>query len=153
MIGVALTLRPFLWPDSPAAVSSGFVLVLLYMRGPIDQVIGILPALGRAQVAMRRIAELSEQFSTPEHNLLATAPAPPGKTAIESIELRGVTYAFRAVPGSAPSSLGRLIWLSGREKSSSSWGRMEAERRLSSSCCWAYMLLMAARCFATARPS
>ncbi|QOZ13325.1 cyclic peptide transporter [Bradyrhizobium sp. CCBAU 51765] len=106
VIGVALTLRPFLWPDSPAAVSSGFVLVLLYMRGPIDQVIGILPALGRAQVAMRRIAELSEQFSTPEHNLLATAPAPPGKTTIESIELRGVTYAFRAVPGSAPFVLG-----------------------------------------------
>ena len=71
VIGVALTLRPFLWPDSPAAVSSGFVLVLLYMRGPIDQVIGILPSLGRAQVAMRRIAELSEQFSTPEPDLLA----------------------------------------------------------------------------------
>ncbi|MHB0772399.1 cyclic peptide export ABC transporter [Bradyrhizobium sp. 5.13L] len=101
VIGVALTLRPFLWPDSPAAVSSGFVLVLLYMRGPIDQVIGILPALGRAQVAMRRIAELSEQFSTPEHDLLATDPSGPGKpTIIESIELRGVTYAFRAVPGS-----------------------------------------------------
>ncbi|MEY9467975.1 putative ATP-binding cassette transporter [Bradyrhizobium yuanmingense] len=106
VIGVALTLRPFLWPDSPAAVSSGFVLVLLFMRGPIDQVIGILPALGRAQVAMRRIAELSEQFSTPEHDLLASAPAAPGKTAIESIELRGVTYAFRAVPGSDPFVLG-----------------------------------------------
>lgn len=106
VIGVALTLRPFLWPDSPAAVSSGFVLVLLYMRGPIDQVIGILPALGRAQVAMRRIAELSEQFSTPEHDLLVTAPTAPGKTAIESIELRGVTYTFRAVPGSEPFVLG-----------------------------------------------
>ncbi|MCA1413754.1 cyclic peptide export ABC transporter [Bradyrhizobium sp. NBAIM20] len=106
VIGVALTLRPFLWPDSPAAVSSGFVLVLLFMRGPIDQVIGILPALGRAQVAMRRIAELSEQFSTPEHDLLASAPAAPAKTTIESIELRGVTYAFRAVPGSDPFVLG-----------------------------------------------
>ena len=106
VIGVALTLRPFLWPDSPAAVSSGFVLVLLYMRGPVDQVIGILPALGRAQVAMRRITELSEQFSTPEHDLLADAPAGPRKTTIESIELRGVTYAFRAAPGSDPFVLG-----------------------------------------------
>ena len=106
VIGVALTLRPFLWPDSPAAVSSGFVLVLLYMRGPIDQVIGILPALGRAQVAMRRIVELSEQFSTPEHDLLAADPTGPAKTMIESIELRGVTYTFRAVPGSVPFVLG-----------------------------------------------
>jgi putative ATP-binding cassette transporter len=107
VIGVALTLRPFLWPDSPAAVSSGFVLVLLYMRGPIDQVIGILPALGRAQVAMRRIADLSEQFSTPEQDLLAapsTAPDESGR--IESIELRGVSYGFRAVSGSEPFVLG-----------------------------------------------
>jgi putative ATP-binding cassette transporter len=109
VIGVALTLRPFLWPDSPAAVSSGFVLVLLYMRGPIDQVIGILPSLGRAQVAMRRIAELSEQFSTPERDLLsAPSTAPDGSSSIESIELRGVSYGFRAVPGSAPFVLGPI---------------------------------------------
>jgi putative ATP-binding cassette transporter len=107
VIGVALTLRPFFWPDSPAAVSSGFVLVLLYMRGPIDQVIGILPALGRAQVAMKRIAELSEQFSTPEPDLLAApSAAPDGSGKIESIELRGVSYGFRAVPGSNPFVLG-----------------------------------------------
>ena len=109
VIGVALTLRPFLWPDSPAAVSSGFVLVLLYMRGPIDQVIGILPSLGRAQVAMRRIAELSEQFSTPEPDLLAApSAASDGSGKIESIELRGVSYGFRAVPGSTPFVLGPI---------------------------------------------
>ena len=109
VIGVALTLRPFLWPDSPAAVSSGFVLVLLYMRGPIDQVIGILPSLGRAQVAMRRIAELSEQFSTPEPDLLAApSAASDGAGKIESIELRGVSYGFRAVPGSTPFVLGPI---------------------------------------------
>ncbi len=109
VIGVALTLRPFLWPDSPAAVSSGFVLVLLYMRGPIDQVIGILPALGRAQVAMKRIAELSEQFATPEQGLLAApSVAPDGSGRIESIELRGVSYGFRAVPGSNPFVLGPI---------------------------------------------
>ncbi|UPK08212.1 cyclic peptide export ABC transporter [Bradyrhizobium sp. 170] len=109
VIGVALTLRPFLWPDSPASVSSGFVLVLLYMRGPIDQVIGILPALGRAQVAMRRIAELSEQFSTPEQGLLAApSTAPEASARIESIELRGVSYGFRAVSGSNPFVLGPI---------------------------------------------
>lgn len=106
VIGVALTLRPFLWPDSPAAVSSGFVLVLLYMRGPIDQVIGILPALSRAQVAIRRIAELSEQFSTPEHDLLTARPVGQRTDAIESIDLRKVTYAFRGVPGRTPFVLG-----------------------------------------------
>jgi putative ATP-binding cassette transporter len=109
VIGVALTLRPFLWPDSPASVSSGFVLVLLYMRGPVDQIIGILPALGRAQVAMRRIAELSEQFSTPERDLLTCSTSEAGgPIEIDSIELRGVSYAFRAVSGSEPFVLGPI---------------------------------------------
>ncbi|MDQ8728109.1 cyclic peptide export ABC transporter [Bradyrhizobium sp. LHD-71] len=110
VIGVALTLRPFLWPDSPASVSSGFVLVLLFMRGPIDQVIGILPALGRAQVAMRRIAELSEQFSTLERDLLVAPPLskPTAADTIDSIELRDVSYAFQSVPGSEPFVLGPI---------------------------------------------
>ncbi|MGY3617873.1 cyclic peptide export ABC transporter [Bradyrhizobium sp. USDA 10063] len=109
VIGVALALRPFLWPDSPASVSSGFVLVLLYMRGPVDQVIGILPALGRAQVAIRRIAELSEQFSTPEQGLL-TNPAATTEASgkVESIELRGVSYGFQHVSGSDPFVLGPI---------------------------------------------
>jgi putative pyoverdin transport system ATP-binding/permease protein len=109
VIGVALVLRPFLWPDSPPSISSGFVLVLLYMRGPVDQVIGILPALGRAQVAIRRIADLSEQFSTPEQGLLATSAGgaePPVK--IASIELRGVSYGFEAISGSHPFVLGPI---------------------------------------------
>lgn len=106
VIGIALALRQWLWPDSPASVSSGFVLVLLYMRGPVDQVIGILPALGRAQVAMRRIAELSELFSTPEADLLAPVKAP--ALEVESIEMRGVSYAFQQVSGSQPFVLGPI---------------------------------------------
>lgn len=37
---------------------SGFVLVLLFMKGPMQQILGALPSLGRAQIALRRIAEL-----------------------------------------------------------------------------------------------
>jgi putative ATP-binding cassette transporter len=109
VIGVALTLRPFLWPDSPASISSGFVLVLLFMRGPIDQLIGMLPSLGRAQVAMRRIAELSEQFSTPEQDLLRSTAESAGTAGdIESIELRGVSYTFQAPSGGNPFVLGPI---------------------------------------------
>ncbi|WP_316159144.1 MULTISPECIES: cyclic peptide export ABC transporter [unclassified Bradyrhizobium] len=107
VIGTTLVLRPLLWPDSPASVSSGFVLVLLFMRGPIDQLIGMLPSLGRAQVAMRRIAELSDRFTTEEAELLDD---PQDRTAdqIESIELRGVSYAFPASSSERPFAIGPI---------------------------------------------
>ena len=107
VIGAALVLRPLLWPDSPASVSSGFVLVLLFMRGPIDQLIGMLPSLGRAQVAMRRIAELSERFATAEQDLL-DEPAQSAGERVGSIELRGVSYAFQAAAGDNPFVLGPI---------------------------------------------
>ncbi|NPV24662.1 cyclic peptide export ABC transporter [Bradyrhizobium aeschynomenes] len=105
VIGTALVLRPLLWPDSPPSVSSGFVLVLLFMRGPIDQLIGMLPSLGRAQVAMRRIADLSERFATAEQDLLEH-PADATTDRIESIELRGVSYSFQAAANETPFVLG-----------------------------------------------
>ncbi|CCD94888.1 putative Pyoverdine ABC export system, permease/ATP-binding protein [Bradyrhizobium sp. ORS 375] len=107
VIGTALLLRPLLWPDSPPSVSSGFVLVLLFMRGPIDQLIGMLPSLGRAQVAMRRIAELSEHFATAERDLLDEPSQRLGER-IDSIELRGVSYAFQAASGDKSFVLGPI---------------------------------------------
>ncbi|MDD1961407.1 cyclic peptide export ABC transporter, partial [Pseudomonas sp. 39004] len=64
VIGLTLALQS-LWPSNDPAVMSGFVLVLLYMKGPLETLIGNLPILGRAQVAFRRIADLSERFSSP----------------------------------------------------------------------------------------
>lgn len=109
VIGLALALRHLLWPDSPASVVSGFVLVLLYMRAPIDQMIAVLPALGRAQVAIGRIAELSQQFSTPEPDLLTDfkeekEPA----SQFEAIELRGARYSFGSESGKESFTLGPI---------------------------------------------
>lgn len=107
VIGVALLLRPILFPDSPASVSSGFVLVMLFLRGPIEQIIGALPAVGRAQVAIARIAELSEQFSTPEPGLLdAGAQGAAGE--FDTVELRGASYAFAPTPGKNAFVLGPI---------------------------------------------
>jgi putative pyoverdin transport system ATP-binding/permease protein len=82
------------------AVLSGFVLVLLFLKGPIDQLVGVLPNVGRAKVAFQRIGDLSLRFATPEPHLHLDRPA--GEVAFtDSIELRGVRYAFDAPEGSA----------------------------------------------------
>lgn len=104
VIGIALLMHGAgLGQDK--AVISGFVLVLLYMKGPLDHLVSVLPLVSKAQVAFQRIAELSEQFSSPEPNLLLDGQGAPRQT-IDSLELRNVQYAFPAVEGSTPFRLG-----------------------------------------------
>ncbi|EJL72914.1 cyclic peptide transporter [Variovorax sp. CF313] len=93
-------------PTEPA-VLSGFVLVLLFLKGPMDQIAGALPAVGRARVAFRRIADLSARFATPEPHLHV------GRTGSElkfehEIALRGVRYAFDAPEGGEAFALGPI---------------------------------------------
>lgn len=91
---LALQARP---ASADHAVMTGFVLVLLYMKGPIQEIVGALPSIGRAQVAFARIAELSARFSTREPSLLAahdqTAPAPFADV-FDTISLADVHYRF-----------------------------------------------------------
>ncbi|MFG0928524.1 MULTISPECIES: cyclic peptide export ABC transporter [Pseudomonas] len=104
VIGLALALQTY-WPSGDAAVMSGFVLVLLYMKGPLEHLVGTLPIISRAQIAFRRIAELSEQFSSPEPHLLLSAPgAKPAR--VHSLELDNVSFSFPPVPGAEPFRLG-----------------------------------------------
>ena len=83
-------------PTEPG-VLSGFVLVLLFMKGPVDQLLGVLPELGRAKVAFQRIADLSERFANPEPHLHLARPG--GTLSFEqAIELRGVRFAYGRAP-------------------------------------------------------
>lgn len=80
----------------PPEVLSGFVLVLLFLRGPVEQIMGALPAIGRMQVALGRVRDLSRHFETTESDTRQIAN---GKTADVShfssaIRLEGVSYAF-----------------------------------------------------------
>ncbi|QGZ64989.1 cyclic peptide export ABC transporter [Paraburkholderia acidisoli] len=86
------------------AVVSGFVIVLLYVMGPIQQLAGALPAFGQAQVAFRRIAALSAAFAQSEPDLLDGTPA--ATPAFERLALRDATYAFPGPGGARGFTLG-----------------------------------------------
>ena len=104
VIGLALAMQTY-WPSGDQTVMSGFVLVLLYMKGPLELLIGTLPIVSKAQIAFRRIAELSKQFSSPEPHLLLSdsgAAAP----AVRTLELNDVSYTFPRVEGFEPFHLG-----------------------------------------------
>ncbi|OLF53001.1 cyclic peptide export ABC transporter [Pseudomonas chlororaphis] len=106
VIGLALAMQAYN-PNPDPTVITGFVLVLLYMKGPLENLVSYLPVVGKAKIAFGRISELSERFSSPEpHLLLDDTEAP--KPVVHSLELRGVSYSPPAVEGSEPFHLGPI---------------------------------------------
>ncbi|AZC32351.1 cyclic peptide export ABC transporter [Pseudomonas chlororaphis] len=106
VIGLALAMQAYN-PDPDPAVITGFVLVLLYMKGPLEHLMGYLPLVGKAKIAFGRISELSERFSSPEPHLLIDDSEAP-KPVVHSLELRGVSYSPPQVEGSEPFHLGPI---------------------------------------------
>lgn len=92
VIGVVLALQGTLLIATP--VLSGFVIVLLYVKGPLTQLISVLPLLGQTQVAVRRVTELSLRFSNPEANLFVDTAEHTGAHAPAVIALERVTYSY-----------------------------------------------------------
>lgn len=83
-----------------------FILVLLFMKGPIDQMMHNLPVLGRAQVAIRRIGALTARFTSPEPNVEIVAAGEETRPAPACIDLASVTYAYPQPPGADPFAVG-----------------------------------------------
>ncbi|WP_375273975.1 cyclic peptide export ABC transporter [Methylorubrum thiocyanatum] len=86
---------------------SGFVLVLLYIQGPIAQLIHFVPMMSEARVAYRRIAEFADEGAEAEPNLLA-ARAPETARRLRDITVRGVSHRFPTTDDKAPFTLGSI---------------------------------------------
>jgi putative ATP-binding cassette transporter len=77
----------------PRSTASAYVLTILYMIGSIEAFLGVLPTIGRVDVAVKKIAALSLSVNRPA----AAAEAPPQAAAaarFESLELRGLTHSY-----------------------------------------------------------
>lgn len=118
VIGLILALGDSLVADQ--AVLSGFVLVLLYMKGPVNELVNALPLLGRAQVSARKIAELAAEFESAEPHLAINGAQMPAMT-IDSIELRGAGFrfpgGFRLGPIDLTIRRGELVFVTGENGS------------------------------------
>ncbi|WP_158816878.1 cyclic peptide export ABC transporter [Methylocapsa sp. S129] len=108
VIGLLLAWRHAFGID--AGVVSGAVIVLLYVKGPVERIAGALPILDQARVSFRRIAELSTELDQhePNHAIALVTDAPPPPRTIRLIELQGATYAFPTRYGRSPFRLGPI---------------------------------------------
>lgn len=91
-------------------VLSGFILVLLFLRGPIDQIMATLPALGRMQVALGRVRDLANHFETiePDTRQVGNDEISTNSNGSPDIRLDGVRYAFPDADGTEQFVLGPI---------------------------------------------
>ncbi len=92
VIGAAVFGR--LWmPEAAVPNLTGFVLVLLYVRGPLQVLMNSLPQLGRGGVAVDKVERLGLSLLDDPVEVAAVPEAQPDWHALE---LRGVAHAYRS---------------------------------------------------------
>jgi len=91
---VAIGLLLFAWPrvfPTDSATLTGYVLTILYLMSPLEQVVAWLPFLSYASVAMGHIERLGLMLEKAERENVALAPI----ERWERIDLVGVTHTYR----------------------------------------------------------
>ncbi|WP_267210844.1 cyclic peptide export ABC transporter [Chelatococcus asaccharovorans] len=92
-VGAVLALRPYLGIENEAI--TGFIIVMLFAKGPIEELASALPVLSQAQIAFRRISALTASLA--EGGLQIDGPQASFRFR-DSLALDGVRYLF---PGAA----------------------------------------------------
>ena len=77
--------------EVPVAITISYTFVLLYILGPIGNVMSIIPFVSRALISMRRMAALEEKLST----ILVEAPkAQETPIELESLRYENIAFAY-----------------------------------------------------------
>jgi putative ATP-binding cassette transporter len=75
------------------APSAGFILLLLYLRAPLEQLVAALPMLSRTQVALGRIVALANCLTAESSSAM---PAAEESKTFTEIALQGAGYTYHA---------------------------------------------------------
>lgn len=94
---VAIGLLVFVLPGThplDARTVGGATLTILYMTGPVESIMGWLPALGRARISVRKVQELGLSLE-PGHEELPAGDRPAPAASWSRLELADVTRSYR----------------------------------------------------------
>jgi putative ATP-binding cassette transporter len=104
-IGLVLFAAPAL-NQVDGMVLTGYTLTVMYMMGPIEFVLNFVPNLTQANVAMKKIDELTESLD--EQPVVETAADSAAKPSWNSIELSGIQHTYRRENEEAEFTLGPI---------------------------------------------
>jgi putative ATP-binding cassette transporter len=93
LIGVILFLMPRLEGVNTHAMT-GYVVVTLYLMGPLSAIMFVLPVFGRAQIALQKIEKVGLTLTERSSDLSLPVPqtSPP---ILSCLELIGISHAYR----------------------------------------------------------
>lgn len=107
LLGVALFVAPRFQVSDPT-VLSGFILMSLYMGGPISSIVGSLPQFAQARVALKKIESLGLSLAEAPNHDLQPAPAEGAAEPFRLIEAEGLEYHYTPVGEETAFSLGPI---------------------------------------------
>ncbi len=90
LVGLVLFVAPVVGAVEPG-VLSGYALVLLYMRGPLEGFVANLPELSRSRIALERIEQLRAELWQGQEGQAEAVAAP---LRFSRLELHGVTHRY-----------------------------------------------------------
>lgn len=93
-LGLLLFVSPQLWTVTPATLT-GYTLTILYLVYPLDGILGWLPAMNSATIALERITALGLLMDEADGSQIISDEPP----WFESLELRAVTYGYTSPDG------------------------------------------------------
>jgi putative ATP-binding cassette transporter len=105
LIGVILFVMP-LFTKVNGPVFTGYILIILFLMGPVGFLLGVIPTFTQAQVALRRLEDLGLSL-TPEDNLEDEEQSD-SMPEWDRLELKGVTHAYRGEQEDSTFTLGPL---------------------------------------------
>ncbi|HEX8851871.1 MAG TPA: cyclic peptide export ABC transporter, partial [Pyrinomonadaceae bacterium] len=92
LIGVMLFVAPA-YQNIDRETLIGYSLLVLYIMTPLEVLLNLIPSLGRANISIKKVEELG--LSLEAQGTDAPAAPAPEQVLYESLELRGVTHAYR----------------------------------------------------------
>lgn len=98
VLGTIAIALPKLLPSLENYVITSFVVIVLYLIGPINEVLNVVPTLVQLRVSWSRIQKFIKELPPQSHAVL-TAPEQPGP--IEELRLEQVTFEYPEVAGSS----------------------------------------------------
>jgi len=104
-IGLVLFVAPAL-SQTNSMVLTGYTLTVMYMMGPLEFVLNVLPALTRANVAVNAIDTLTDSLD--EQLVVETAMDSEAKPSWHLLELSGIQHAYRRENEEVEFSLGPI---------------------------------------------
>ncbi len=92
LIGLLLFAGPAFWQIDQQTLT-GYSLIVLYMMTPLEVLLSLMPTLGRANVALRKVDQLGLSLESELRENIEAPIAPP--VTYESLELSNVTHTYR----------------------------------------------------------